>query len=220
MAAELRHVPRDSLAVVRRYPVAVLLPAAVLGAASDLLQLWDAGVASEVLLGLALAVAFELYVAYAERLVIEARRDAERVDPAALLRAAMPLLPALLLASIPAVALPAAASGLLVLPGLWLLTRWVLYAPVIAREGAGPLAALRRSSELVRGRFRSVFAVATVAVIVEHAVIHVTAHAAEPLLGSELLGLLGAALAVAAVSPFAALTISLVYDRISGAAEG
>ena len=106
------------------------------------------------------------------------------------------------------------------MPGLWLLTRWGLYAPVIAREGVGALAALGRSSALVRGRFWSVFAIATVAVIVEHAVIHVTAHEAEPLLGSHLLGLLGAGLAVAAVSPFAALTISLVYDRISGSAEG
>jgi hypothetical protein len=220
MTPELHHVRREALALVRRYPMAALLPAAALGALSDLLQLWDTGVASEVLLGLALAVAFELYVAYAERLVLEAQRGAERVGAGALLRAAIPLLPALLVASIPAVTLPAAASGLLVLPGLWLLTRWVLYAPVIAREGARPLAALGRSSGLVRGRFWSVFAVATVAVVVEHAVIHVTAHEAEPVLGSELLGLLGAALAVAAVSPVAALTISLAYDRISGSAEG
>jgi hypothetical protein len=220
MGLDLRHVPRDVFAIVGRYPVAALLPAAALGAASDALQLWEMGVASEVLFGLVLAVAFELYVAYAERLVIEALRGADRVAATGLLRAAMPLLPALVVASIPAVMLPAAAGGLLVLPGLFLLTRWVLYAPVIAREGARPLAALERSSQLVRGRFWSVFAVATMAVIFEHAVIHATAHEAEPLLGSELLGLLGAALAVAAVSPFAALTISLVYERISRSAEG
>jgi len=215
VAPELRHVARDVFAVIRRYPVAALLPAAALGAASDLLQLTHPGITGEVLLGLALAVVFELYVGYAERLVLEAERGAVRASPARLLRAALPLLPSLLAASIPAVALPAAASGLLIVPGLWLLTRWVLYAPVIAREAAGPLAALRRSSALVSGRFWSVFAVATVALIVEHTVIHGAAHAAGPALGSQALALLGAAIAVAAVSPFAALTISLVYDRIS-----
>jgi hypothetical protein len=183
---------------------------------SDLLQLVDGGLLAAVALGLALAVVFELYVAYAERLVLEADRDAERVSVVALLGAATPVVPRLLLASIPAVALPAAATGALVLPGLWLLTRWVLYAPVIAREDLAPVAALRRSGQLVRGHFWQVFAVATAALIIEHAVIHATAHTAEPLLGSRLLALLAAAVAVAAVSPIAALTISLVYDRLSG----
>jgi hypothetical protein len=222
MTRELRPVFREAFAIVRRYPAAALLPAAALGVLSDLLQLVGGGLLAAVALGLALAVVFELYVAYAERLVLEADRGAERVSVGALLRAAAPLLPRLLLASIPAVALPAAASGALVLPGLWLLTRWVLYAPVIAREDLTPVAALRRSGHLVRGHFWRVFAVATAALIIEHAVIHATAHTAEPLLGSRLLALLAAAVAVAAVSPIAALTISLVYDRLSGShgAEG
>jgi hypothetical protein len=219
MPPELRPVFGEAFTIVRRYPAAALLPAAALGATSDLLQVIDGGLLAEVALGLGLAAAFELYVAYAERLVLEAARGAERVSAVRLLRAAAPLLPRLLVASIPAVALPAAATGLLVLPGLWLLTRWVLYAPAIAREAMGPLAALRRSSGLVRGRFWRVFAVATAALIIEHVVIHATAQTAEPALGSQLLGLLGAGIAVAAVSPFAALTISLVYDRLSGSAE-
>ena len=216
MQPELSPVFGEALAIVRRYPAAALLPAAALGALSDLLQVVHGGFLAAVALGLGLAVAFELYVAYAERLALEADRKAERVSVVELLRAAAPLLPRLLLASVLAVALPAAAVGLLVLPGLWLLTRWVLYAPVIAREGVGPLVALRRSSGLVKGRFWRVLAVATAALIVEHAVIQTTAHTAEPLLGSQLLALLAAGLAVAAVSPIAALTISLVYDRLSG----
>jgi len=209
----------EAFAIVRRYPAAALLPAAGLGATADLLQLIDGGLVATVALALGLAVAFELYVAYAERLVLEAHLGAERVSPRRLLHAGAPLLPRLLVASIPALALPAAATGLLVLPGLWLLTRWVLYAPAIAREGTGPFAALGRSSDLVRGCFWGVFAVATTALIVEHAVIHGTAHSGEPVLGSHLLGLVAAGIAVAAVSPFAALTISLVYDRLSGSAE-
>jgi hypothetical protein len=214
MSPKLRPVFGEAFAIVRRYPAAALLPAAALGALADLLQVVDGGLVGQVALGLALAVVFELYVAYAERLVLEANRGASRVSVPGLLRAAAPLLPRLLLASIPAFALPAAAAGLLVLPGLWLLTRWVLYAPVIAREGLAPFAALRRSSDLVRGRFWRVFAVATAALIVEHAVIHATAHTAEPALGSRVLALLAAGIAVAVVSPFAALTISLVYDRL------
>jgi len=219
MQPELSPVFGEAFAIVRRYPVAALLPAAVLGVLADLLQLVGGGLLSAVALGLGLAVAFELYVAYAERLVLEADRDAERVSVVKLLRSAAPFLPRLLVASIPAVALPAAATGLLVVPGLWLLTRWVLYAPVIAREGLGPLAALHRSSGLVKGRFWRVLSLATAALIVEHAVIHVAAQTAEPLLDSQLLALVAAGIAVAAVSPIAALTISLVYDRLSGSAR-
>src|SRR3954454_6329308 len=188
MQPELSPVFGEAFAIVRRYPVAALLPAAVLGVMADLLQLVGGGLLSAVALGLGLAVAFELYVAYAERCVLEADRDAERVSVVKLFRSAAPLLPRLLLASIPAVALPAAAAGLLVVPGLWLLTLWVLYAPVIAREAAGPVGALRRSRTLVRGRFWRVFGVATVSLVVEHAVIHASAQSARLVLGSQLLG--------------------------------
>src|SRR4051794_34249653 len=220
MQPELSPLFGEAFAIVRRYPVAALLPAAVLGVLADLLQLVGGGLLSAVALGLGLAVAFEMYVAYAERLVLEADRDAERVSVVKLFRSAAPLLPRLLVASIPAVVLPVAATGLLVVPGLWLLTRWVLYAPVIARERQGPLAALHRSSELVKGRFWRVLSVATAALIVEHAVIHVAAQTAEPLLDSQLLALVAAGIAVAAGSPIAAPTISLVYDPLSGSAGG
>jgi hypothetical protein len=216
----LRHVFGEAFSIIRRYPAAALLPAAALGVMADVLQVVDGGLLAQLAVGLAIGVAFELYVAYAERLVLEAHRGAPRVSLMRLLRAAFPLLPWLVLASIPAFALPAAASGLLVLPGIWLLTRWVLYAPVIAREAAGPVAALRRSSQLVRGHFWPVLGVATASLIIEHAVIHAAAHTAEPALGSKLLGLLGAGVTVALVSPFAALTISLVYDRLSAAGMG
>src|SRR3954462_2868626 len=152
MQPELSPVFGEAFAIVRRYPVAALLPAAVLGVLADLLQLVGGGLLLAVALGLGLAVAFELYVAYAERLVLEADRDAERGSLVEIFRSAAPLLPRLLLASIPAVALPAAATRLFVVPGLWLLTQCELYAPVISREGQGPLAGLRRSSELVKGR--------------------------------------------------------------------
>jgi hypothetical protein len=214
----LRGAWAQAAAVVRRHPVAALLPAGVLGAAADVLQLVGPSVVAQAALGLALAVAFELYVAYAERLLIEDRRDRGRVEIAYMLRGALAIFPPLLAASLLAVTLPLAATGLLVVPGLWLLTRWSLFAPAIAREGLGSLDSLRRSTDLVRGHFWPVFGVATVAILIEHGVIHASSHAAEPVLGSRVLGLVAAGLVVAAVSPFAAFTVSLVYDRLSTAA--
>lgn len=202
-------------AVVRRHPVASLLPAAALGAAADLLQLVGPDLFAQVLLGIALAIAFELYVAYAERLLIEIERDDARIEMRRMLAGALTILPPLLVASLLAVTLPLAAGGLLVLPGLWLLTKWSLFAPAIAREGLGAVGSLRRSAELVSGRFWRVFGVVTVALLIEHGVIHASAHSAEPVLGSRVLGLLAAAIVVAAVSPLAAFTVSLVYGRLT-----
>ena len=214
----LRGAWAQAATVVRRHPVAALAPAAVLGAAADVLQLVGSSAVAEVALGLALAIAFEFYVAYAERLLVEDRRDRGRVEIGRMLRGALAIFPPLLAASLLAVTLPLAATGLLVVPGLWLLTRWSLFAPAIAREGLGSLDSLRRSADLVRGHFWPVFGVAGVAILIEHGVIHASAHAAEPVLGSRVLGLVAAGLVVAAVSPIAAFTVSLVYDRLSTAA--
>jgi hypothetical protein len=54
---------------------------------------------------------------------------------------------------------------------LWLLTHWSLFAPAIFREDLGPLAALRRSNELVEGHFELVFLTAAFAVILEEAIL-------------------------------------------------
>jgi hypothetical protein len=98
---------------------------------------------------------------------------------------------------------------------LWLMTRWALFAPAIVHEGLRPMVSLRRSSELVRGAFWPVLIAVTGSVLVEHAVIHATAQTAQPLLGPAWAGLIGAALATMIVSPPAAFTISLVYERRS-----
>jgi hypothetical protein len=118
-------------------------------------------------------------------------------------------------ASVLAVTLPLAAAGLLILPGLWLMTRWSLFAPAIVHERLGVTASLRRSTELVRGAFWPVACTVTAAVLIEHAVVQLTVHHAEPLLGSPFLGLVGAAIAVMIVSPPAAFTISIVYERLA-----
>lgn len=48
---------------------------------------------------------------------------------------------------------------LLVVPGVILFTHWSLSVPVVMLEGLSPRAAVRRSSELVRGRFWAVLCV-------------------------------------------------------------
>jgi hypothetical protein len=211
---------RSVFALIARYPFAALLPAVVLGAAADTLQLVEDDLLASVALGLALALGFELYVGYAELIVVEAERGAPRIRAGRLLRRALPLLPALVAASVIGVTLPLAASGALVIPGLWLATRWSLFAPAISREDLGPIAALRRSSVLVRGSSWAVFLTVTLSLLIEHAVVHAMAHTAEPLLGSQLAAMLAAGLVVAAVSAPAAFTISLAYDRLALAEAG
>jgi hypothetical protein len=215
----LRGLPGEVAGVLRRHWLAALIPAALLGAGADLIEILRHHLAAEIALGVLLAVLFEIYVGYAELIVGADRTDTPAPSITRLLHRALPFTAALVLASAVAVSLPLAASGLLLIPGLWLMTRWALFAPAIVHEGLGPLASLRRSSELVRGAFWIVFATVTVSVLVEHAVIHATAHTAEGLLGSPALGLVGAALAVMIVSPPAAFTISIVYERLERAAR-
>jgi hypothetical protein len=214
---EFRAIAREVAGVIRRYPVALLLPAALLGATADTLQLVNRSFLAVVAIGLGLALAFELYVAYAERVLLEAERGTPRIRVTRVVRSALPLVPALLIASALAVTLPLAATGALVIPGLWLATRWSLFAPAISKEQLGPLAAIRRSSELVQGHFRKVFLIVTLSLLIEHTVIHGTTFAAESLVDSRLAALIGAAVAVTAVSPVAALAISVVYGRLAAA---
>jgi hypothetical protein len=218
MAAEARdlapsQVAGEVAAILRRHRLAAIVPALLLGAGADAVVLVRHDLGAAVAAGLALAIAFELYVGYAERIVAADRAGGRRPSVQTMLGHAATVTPALVAASALAVVLPLAATGLLVLPGLWLFTRWSLFAPAIVHEGLGPLASLARSSGLVRGAAWPVAATATASALIEHAVIHATAHAAEPLLDSTLLALAVAALATAAVSPPAAFTISVVYER-------
>lgn len=201
--------------ILRRHWRLALPPAAALGAGADAVLLLHRNLLGELLVGVLLAIGFELYVAYAELIVAADRRAPTRPRMRAMLRRALPLTPALVVASTVAVTLPLAAAGALVIPGLWLATRWSLFAPAIVHENLGPVAALRRSTTLVRGAFWPVAFAVTGSVLIEHAVIHATAHSAEPALGSAALGLVGAAIATAAVSGPAAFTISVVYERLA-----
>jgi len=212
--ALLRGLPREVAGVISRHRLAAIAPAAALGAGADAVTLLSDDLGREIAAGIVLAIAFEVYVGYAELLVAADRGGGPRPSVAILMSRSWVLTPRLLLTSVPAVGLPLAAGGLLVLPGLWLLTRWSLYAPAIVHERLGAREGLARSAQLVRGNFWAVACSVTASLLVEHTVIHATAHSAQPLLGNGL-GLAGAALATAAVSPPAAFTISIVYERLA-----
>jgi hypothetical protein len=207
------HLLTELLSILRRHPVALMVPAAGLGGVADTLQVVQSPLAV-IGVSLAIAVLFECYVAYVERLVIATRARATPIRVSTLTWSAMPIVPALVIASVAAIALPLAASGALVLPGIWLLTRWSLFAPAIARERLGPLGGLGRSNELVRGRFRFAFVTATVPLLAEHGVVHATTHGGR-LVFSLPLSMVVAAVAVALVSPVAALSVSLAFDRLA-----
>ena len=67
-----------------------------------------------------------IYIAYAEEVTAEAERDAKRITMLGMLhklRQASPMVPSALGASIAAIMIPRVATTLLVVPGLWVLTR-------------------------------------------------------------------------------------------------
>ncbi len=98
---------------------------------------------------------------------------------------------------------------LLIIPGLILLVRWSVVAPVTVLERPGVFAAFRRSAELVRGNGWAVFGVI---ILVSLAVLVVSFAVG---LASASLGAVGRALVQwvvnAAVAPLSALSASVIY---------
>jgi hypothetical protein len=101
----------------------------------------------------------------------ERRQPSRLRDVLGKLQQPIPIVPLVIVASTIALGTTAVATVLLVLPGLWLLTRWSLFASVIKTERLGPVPALKRSNRLVRGHFWAVFLTATLAFIFEAIVI-------------------------------------------------
>jgi DNA-binding winged helix-turn-helix (wHTH) protein len=130
---------REALAIIRRYPSAVVVPGVVLGALAEAptYLIADRLVLDQILTYLAAAFAYYLYLAYAEELTTDYERGedliASRSRLARLLRASS-FVPRVLVAALLTVSLTSAATALLVVPGVWLYTRWSLSVPVICKE--------------------------------------------------------------------------------------
>jgi hypothetical protein len=200
--------------------MATVAPALFFGALTETPYLFpdSRSVLQNVLAFLTESFAFYLYVAYAEELTSIARRSRGFIPLPRALRSlllAAPAVPLVTLASLAAIALPTAAASVLVIPGLWLLTRWSLFAPVIVRERLGLLAALRRSNEIVRGHFELVFLTAAFAVVLEEAVMDAGALGGLAITGSETWGeWIGGSVAAVAILPIASFATALAYGEL------
>jgi hypothetical protein len=193
-ADTIRDVWLAALAIFRRYPLATLAPAAVLGAIGEIPAYLIDGrpLLDRVLTLVSAYVAYYLYLAEAA-----------------------PFVPSVLVAALISLFVTTLAIGLLVIPGMWLYTRWSLATPVIREEGIGPVAATRRSNQLVRGHFWFVFATATVAYYLEGVVIHGGAEVAGSVTGSHTWGAwTGGSLVATLVVPLAAFATSLAHSSV------
>jgi hypothetical protein len=220
---------REALAIIRRYPSAVVVPGAVLGALAEApaYLIADRLVLDRLLTYLAAAFAYYLYLAYAEELTTDYEGEKDRIasrSRLARLFEAASFVPRVLVAALITVSLASAAMVLLVVPGAWLYTRWSLSIPVICKEDMGPVGSLKRSSALVRGHFWFVLGTATLAYVSEQAVIHAGALVAGSITGSHTWGeWVGGSIVAALAIPLAALTTSVAYSRVTddaGPVEG
>jgi hypothetical protein len=105
---------------------------------------------------------------------------------------------------------------LFVVPGLVLMTWWVVIVPAVILENAGARAALGRSRELVRGWGWSVFGVIVLTVLVLIGVSIALDIVLSPL-ADWLQGLLSQILVGALTAPFAALAWTVLYYRLRDA---
>jgi hypothetical protein len=142
-ADTIRGVSLAALAIFGRYPLATLAPAAVLGAIGEVPAYLMEGrpLLDQVLTLVSAYVAYYLYLAYAEGVVRKAQQGAQRLGLRSVLDdliEAAPFVPSVLVAALISLTITTAAIGLLVIPGMWLYSRWSLATPVIREEGIGP----------------------------------------------------------------------------------
>lgn len=210
----------ESLAIFRKYPLATLAPAVVFGAIGEVpAYLIDERRLLDLILSLITAyVAYYLYLAYAEGLVRKARRGEQRQGLVGMfddLITALPFVPGVFVAALIVVTVTSFATLLLVIPGMWLYTRWSLTTPVIREESIGPVGATRRSNELVRGHFWFAFMTATVAYYLEGVMIHLGAWVAGLATGSHTWGeWVGGSILAALVMPLGAFATSLAHSSL------
>jgi hypothetical protein len=184
---------REATEIVSRYPLATIIPGAVLGGTAEVPHYF---IEERLLIGTALtcvtaALAYYLYLAHAEEIAVEYERGMERITLRGMLRElwdATSYVSRALAAGLVTLASTSVATSLLVIPGAWLYTRWSLSIPAIRHENLGPASALKRSNALVRGRFWFIFATATLAFILEEAIIYVWGLWGESSLGVEHVG--------------------------------
>ena len=209
--------------IVGRYPAATVIPGAALGAIAEAPHYFagERHIIGNVLTYATGALAYYLYLAYAEEIVIEYERETERIAPRDVfreLRDATSYVWPTLAAGLVTLVTTSVAAALLVIPGAWLYTRWSLAIPAIRHENLGPAAALKRSNALARSRFWFVFATATLAFVMEETLVHMGAVGGYLVTESHTWGeWIGGSIVAAIAIPTAAFTTSIAYQRLARA---
>jgi hypothetical protein len=104
---------------------------------------------------------------------------------------------------------------LLIVPGLYLLTRWSMIGPAIILERLPATASFTRSWDLVRGRAWPVFGILILLFLINGIVGGLIVNLAGGMSGGFVGNWIGTALASTLVAPFIAIATTLVYFRLS-----
>lgn len=222
---EWRTVVREAWAVFRRHPVALIapgaalfvafgIPAAVLGGIDTETGLRQVLLASAAqLFGL---VASFLYYGYCEEVVRRARTAGE-LSVGGALAETWRVLHKLILAGLVTWTCILAGFALLILPGLWLLTRWAFVSQVISFEHVGLARSIRRSQQLTRRRMRLVASTVVVAIVVSEIGTELAQAAGEWIASDETAGrIVGAAAGQLLTGAFTGTVVATVYFRARG----
>jgi hypothetical protein len=148
--------------------------------------------------------------------VRDGRADRELGD---LFRAVQPLLGALIVAGVLAALGIGLGLILLIVPGLYLLTRWILIIPVIVLEGRSAGESFGRSSELVKGNGWNVFgliAVTFVGLAIVGAILTGIISVIIGFLPTFLVNWVANVVVNSLLAPFIALAWTLTYFRLRG----
>ena len=106
----------------------------------------------------------------------------------------------------------------LVIPGLFLMTRWILIVPVIVLEDRSAGESFGRSRELVRGNGWTVFGVIVITLVIA-VVANGVATEIFAFLPNFLQAWVGGTIASSLTAPFVALSWTVMYFRLSGVRE-
>lgn len=166
------------------------------------------------LVGLVVALVGSLWVQGALTATVADVRDGRADDDIeTVYRRVRPTLVPLLLAGVLAGIGILIGLVLLIVPGLFLLTRWVLVTPAVVLEGVGPTDALRRSWNLVRGHSWTAFGVIVVTLLTA-AVAQIVFVGLFAFLPDFLRNWIGGLVANSLVTPFVALAWTLMYFHL------
>jgi hypothetical protein len=143
-----------------------------------------------------------------------AAADGQRPQPAAAIVSGLEAFRPVFMAVLIAAAGVVLGLFLLVIPGIWLLIRWLFTPQAVVLDGRRGTGALARSAELVNGAWWRVFGIWIFTVIVAAvptAVITVPAEAWAKSADTEAISLGGQMLASLLTTPFQALLLTLLY---------